>query len=356
MSSPGTLPGPSAPSGAAAVPVQVAVASAHTAGWPERHAAGLVPDRFPYGLDRLAAHGFAPELLGVGAATPLERVSGGLLDGLRFGGRSWRGRGPLLTWEERIGVPALASAGRRRPVVSGVVWCTDPGPRAARSLARRYLPRAAGLFVLSRAQLPVLASWGLGGPHVRYVPQGVDTGFWAARTAEPVPGAVVSVGNDRHRDYATLAAAWRSVRAAHPGATLTLATRRPVEAGEGSRTVQLDHVALREQLYGTAAVAVVPLVPNVHCSGLTATLEAMAVGLPVVTTRTAGMDDYVAHGRTGLLVPPGDPAALAAAVRELLADPQRAAEMGRRGAALVRERFSTARMAADLAQLLREVA
>ncbi|WP_337059270.1 glycosyltransferase family 4 protein [Kineococcus sp. G2] len=337
-------------------PVQVAVASAHTAGWPQRHAAGLVPDRFPYGLDRLAEHGLAPELLGVGPANPVERVSGRLLDGMRFGGRSWAGACPLLTWEERIGVPALASAGRRRPVVSGVVWCTDDGPRAARALARRFLPRAAGLFVLSRAQLPVLGSWGLDGPHVRYVPQGVDTGFWAPRTADPLPGAVVSVGNDRHRDYATLAAAWAPVRAAHPGATLTVATHRPVDAGEGSRTVQLDHVALRDELYATASVAVVPLVPNLHCSGLTATLEAMAVGLPVVTTRTPGMDDYVADGETGLLVPPGDAAALAAAVRGLLEDPQRAAEMGRRGSARVRERFSTARMAADLAGLLREVA
>lgn len=333
--------------------VDVAVASAHTRGWPDRHAAGLVPDRFPYGLDRLADHDLAPNLLDVGVPRPLERVSGKLLDGLRFGGPDWRGEDPLLTWEERLGVPALASR-RLRPVVSGVVWATDGGNPVAQTITRRFLPRAGRLFVLSQAQLPVLARWGLREPQVAYVPQGIDTDFWTERRSAPVPGAVASVGNDRHRDYSTLAAAWSQVVAAHPQAELMVATRRDVPAGPRSRTVQLDHVPLREQLYGTAAVVVVPLVPNVHCSGLTASLEAMACGVPVVVTRTAGMEDYVLDGETGLLVRPGDPDALGAAVTGLLADPARAAEMGAAAAARVRERFSTARMAADLARLVRE--
>ncbi|GAA0297197.1 glycosyltransferase [Kineococcus aurantiacus] len=336
--------------------VDVAVASAHTRGWPQRHAAGLVPDRFPYGLDRLAAHDLAPNLLDVGVPRPLERVSGKLLDGLRFGGPSWRGSDPLLTWEERLGVPALAAVGRSRPVVSGVVWATDGGSAAAQAVTRRYLPRAGRLFVLSSAQLPVLERWGLRAPQVQLVPQGVDTDFWTERDEPPAGELVASVGNDRHRDYATLAAAWPRVLRAVPGAELTAATSRPVPAGPRSRTVQLDHVALREQVYRRARVVVVPLVPNVHCSGLTASLEAMACGVPVVVTGTPGMADYVADGETGLLVPPGDADALAEAVTGLLADPERAAAMGRAAAQRVRERFSTARMAADLARLVREAA
>ncbi|WP_432561324.1 glycosyltransferase family 4 protein [Kineococcus sp. SYSU DK003] len=335
--------------------VDVAVASAHTKGWPQRHAQGLVPDRFPYGLDRLADHDLEPRLLDVGVPRPLERASGKLLDGLRFG-RSWRGTGPLLTWEERLGVPALAAVGGSRPVVSGVVWATDGGSAAAQAVTRRYLRRAGRLFVLSTAQLPVLERWGLRAPQVQYVPQGIDTDFWTERPVAAATGTVASVGNDRHRDYATLAAAWPQILRADPGADLTVATTREVAAGPRSRTVQLDHVALREQVYRRAAVVVVPLVPNVHCSGLTASLEAMACGVPVVVTRTAGMEDYVADGETGLLVPPGDPAALAAAVSGLLADPDRAAAMGRAAAERVRQRFSTARMAADLACLVREAA
>lgn len=56
-------------------------------------------------------------------------------------------------------------------------------------------------------------------------------------------------------------------------------------------------------------------------------VEAQACGLPVVAARFGGFPEVVAEGRTGLLVPPQDPAALAAACRALLADPARRAAM-----------------------------
>lgn len=59
-----------------------------------------------------------------------------------------------------------------------------------------------------------------------------------------------------------------------------------------------------------------------------AALEWMAAGRALVATRVGGLPDLVAHGETGLLVPPGDSAALAQALGELLADPGRAARMG----------------------------
>ncbi|ABW11530.1 glycogen synthase [Parafrankia sp. EAN1pec] len=60
-------------------------------------------------------------------------------------------------------------------------------------------------------------------------------------------------------------------------------------------------------------------------------LEAMACGTAVVASRVGGIPEVVASGETGLLVPPDDPAALAAAINEVLADPGRAAAMGRAG-------------------------
>jgi len=67
-------------------------------------------------------------------------------------------------------------------------------------------------------------------------------------------------------------------------------------------------------------------------------LEAMAAGLPVVATRVGGVPDVVEEGASGLLVDPADPAGMAGAVLGLLGDEERAATMGRRGRALVRER------------------
>lgn len=62
-----------------------------------------------------------------------------------------------------------------------------------------------------------------------------------------------------------------------------------------------------------------------------AILEAMAAGLPVVATRSGGPEEMVEDGVSGLLVPAGDPAALATAVRRLLTDADAAAAMGRAG-------------------------
>jgi glycosyltransferase involved in cell wall biosynthesis len=61
----------------------------------------------------------------------------------------------------------------------------------------------------------------------------------------------------------------------------------------------------------------------------------MACGLPCVGTRIEAVPEIVRDGETGLLVPPGDPVALAAALERLLRDPARARAMGARGRARV---------------------
>jgi glycosyltransferase involved in cell wall biosynthesis len=59
--------------------------------------------------------------------------------------------------------------------------------------------------------------------------------------------------------------------------------------------------------------------------------EAMAAGLPVVSTRLAGIPEMVVEGETGFLVPPGDAGALAEALQSLLAHPAQARAMGSEG-------------------------
>jgi len=69
-------------------------------------------------------------------------------------------------------------------------------------------------------------------------------------------------------------------------------------------------------------------------------LEAQAAGRAIVATRVGGVAEAVVEGRTALLTPPRDPAALAGAIRILADDPDRRARMGAAGQALVRERFT----------------
>ncbi len=68
-------------------------------------------------------------------------------------------------------------------------------------------------------------------------------------------------------------------------------------------------------------------------------LEAMAFRLPIVASRVGGITDVVVEGETGLLVPPRDPAALAAALVELLRDGEKRKAMGEKGYRRVAEEF-----------------
>jgi glycosyltransferase involved in cell wall biosynthesis len=76
----------------------------------------------------------------------------------------------------------------------------------------------------------------------------------------------------------------------------------------------------------------------------TSLLDAMAAERPIVATRAGGIPEVVVHGETGLLVPPRDGPALAAAILEMLRDPTRRQRFAAAGLARVRERFNVDRM------------
>lgn len=76
-------------------------------------------------------------------------------------------------------------------------------------------------------------------------------------------------------------------------------------------------------------------------------LEAMAAGRPVVASRVGPIPEIVAHGETGLLVEPGQPASLAAALLELLERPELAARLGAAGRRRLAQQFTLERMVAE---------
>jgi glycosyltransferase involved in cell wall biosynthesis len=85
-------------------------------------------------------------------------------------------------------------------------------------------------------------------------------------------------------------------------------------------------------------------------------LEAMALGRPVVTSDVGGAGEAVVDGETGIVIPPGDPAAGAAALAKLAADPASAQAMGERGRARQREHFDGEAMVDGYWRALEEVA
>jgi glycosyltransferase involved in cell wall biosynthesis len=106
-------------------------------------------------------------------------------------------------------------------------------------------------------------------------------------------------------------------------------------------------------VYGRWAVLVAP---SLYEGLPLSVLEAMAAGLPVVATRAGGVPEAVEHGRTGLLVPPGDPRALAAACERLLADDRLRSAMGEAGRRRVAEHFTESRMTTSIATIYDELA
>lgn len=85
-----------------------------------------------------------------------------------------------------------------------------------------------------------------------------------------------------------------------------------------------------------------------------AVLEAMALGIPVIATRVGGLSELVAEGETGLLVPPADPPALAAALHRMLEDPALRRRLGEAGRARARRDFTIGRMAEETLAVYRE--
>ena len=97
------------------------------------------------------------------------------------------------------------------------------------------------------------------------------------------------------------------------------------------------------------------VLPSINESAGLVLLEAMACELPVVATRVGGIPEYVAEGETGLLVPPGDPGALAEAIASLIVDPAKRAAFGRAGRQRVEAHFTAERMVAQTAALYRKL-
>jgi glycosyltransferase involved in cell wall biosynthesis len=94
---------------------------------------------------------------------------------------------------------------------------------------------------------------------------------------------------------------------------------------------------LREYL-STADIFVLPSRSEGFSNAI---VEAMAASLPVVATNVGGNAEAVTDGVSGFIVPPEDPAALAAAITRLLSDPGKAQEMGAAGKKLASEKFTT---------------
>lgn len=219
---------------------------------------------------------------------------------------------------------------------------------------------------------------GIAPAKVACIPNGIDiarcAGSAASREHRPLLGAfappgtlvVVNVGRlDPVKDQAGLIEAFKILCDASPA---TASHLRLVIVGEGvyrgTLEARIDEFGLRdrvcllgnrEDVPGILAECDVFALSSI-AEGIPLTLlEAMAASLPVVATRVGGVGEVVVEGVTGRLVEPGNPAALARALRGYVEDESRRGHHGRAGRERVEQRFSLSAMLAGYTSLYDEV-
>ena len=260
---------------------------------------------------------------------------------------------------EVIGTQAalrVAETGRPRPFVVGTVHSSRIRSDADMALLRQLTPRMDHLIAVSSSIVRKIEGEGRHGAPISLIYNGIDL----ARYDQMVPcctlreeyglppeGPLVGVVArlEQEKGHPTLIDAWPAVLAAFPDATLLL-------IGEGSRldalTTQVRDLGLERSVIFTGRRDDVPevtksldvaVLPSYReAQGLTI-LEAMALSRPVVASNVGGIPEMIEDGRTGLLVPPHDPTALAAAILRLLRDHPLADTLARAGHDMVHDRF-----------------
>lgn len=221
------------------------------------------------------------------------------------------------------GVVAMAT---RKPFLVQV-WGTDVElARHAPALARRVLGRARLVIAPSTALAEEARR--LGARDVRTIPSGVDLPAEVGVEAEP-PQIL----------YAGRLSPEKGVRelvAAADGLPLVVVGDGPLRDEVPGAIGFLPHDEL-EQRYARSAVVACPS----HREGFgVVCAEAMAHGRSVVAGDVGGLRDLVVHEETGLLVPPGDVAALRDALSRLLGDRDLRRRFGEAGRARIAERFT----------------
>ncbi len=151
----------------------------------------------------------------------------------------------------------------------------------------------------------------------------------------PLVGAVGRLVEQK--GFAGIVTAMPEVLARIPQARLVIVGEgplRPALAAQARAAGVSDRVTLagfRADVAGFLGAVDTLVVPSVREGFPMVTLEAMALGVPIVATAVDGIVEQITHGREGLLVPPGDRAALAGAIVTVLADRALASRLGQAG-------------------------
>jgi glycosyltransferase involved in cell wall biosynthesis len=194
-------------------------------------------------------------------------------------------------------------------------------PRTPRRLLRLALRGVNEFVVIRSGDINILATRGVPSDRCRF------TAFAAPEPAEvlaPQLGLYVYSGGSAQRDWSTLAVALGQT-------DLPAVVSCPDETQlftENVRRLGVIPPADGRKLLSECRLLVQSVLDNEQPSGPLLILDAFSAGKPVVASDVNGTRDYVEHDVNGVLVPPGDPTALAQAMSELFDDSERLRRLG----------------------------
>jgi glycosyltransferase involved in cell wall biosynthesis len=267
----------------------------------------------------------------------------------------------------------LGEKGCRRPAVISTVHSSRIRCAEDREKLRRLTPLMDRLIVVSKAIERKIADEGRKGAPISLIYNGVDLQRYNHQQPcctlhedykidpeAPIVGVVARL--EAEKGHRTLLDAWPLVLAAVPNAWLLI-------VGEGSERDSLEAQAelagisgrvvftgRREDVPAVTAALDISVLPSYREAQGLSVLEAMALSRPVVASAVGGIPEMIEDGVSGLLVPPHDCEALAAAIVRLLTDHPLADTLARRGHDLVHERFCIELMVKSVCDLYDEAA
>lgn len=190
----------------------------------------------------------------------------------------------------------------------------------------------------------------------RFDPRKLDRASIRAALEMPLEAAVILVAARlaREKGHIYLLKAFASIASEFPEAILLISGEGNQERVLKEATVELGiaervrFLGFREDVPALLAAADISVLPSIDCDASSASIkEAMAMERPVIATRIGGAAEIIEDGTDGIIVPPGDVAALSDALRGLLREPSLGQALGRAARAKVVVRFTEERLAQE---------
>jgi len=310
------------------------------------------------GLARLghAAHIVTPpgSPLGVAAAADGFRVHAVAMRGEWDAASAWtiakilRRERPDVVHYHDARSAGIGSMIPRRLLPATVITRRVDFPIGPTFLSRRKYGRCDVVIAVSNRIAEICGEAGVPLDRIAVVHDGIDTARFSAHPSREDARREMGAGEEAevigvvaalvdHKGHRYLLEALPALRRSHPGIRLWLAGDGPLRGSLQAHAASLgvaDVVTFHGQVEDVPRFlsAIDVFVMPSHLEGLCqAVIEALAAGVPAVTTSAGGLPDIIVDGTSGLLVPPRDPAALASAISRVLEDSRLRQDLARSG-------------------------